>query len=56
MTEIQEKAIRAVSALQPTEKTAVWMVGEQLKDIFPERTRSSLCAGIAGRNLKCHKI
>ena len=33
MTEIQEKAIQAVSALQPTEKTAVWMVGEQLKDI-----------------------
>lgn len=28
------KAIDAISAQQPKERTAVWMVGEQLKDII----------------------
>ena len=33
MTEIQKRAIEAVTSQQPMEQTDVWMVGEQLKDI-----------------------
>ena len=33
MNEVQERAIAAITAQQPKERTDVWMVGEQLKDI-----------------------
>lgn len=33
MTEMQIKAIAAITAQQGKERTAVWMAGEQLKDI-----------------------
>lgn len=31
---ILEKALSAIEAQQPKERTAVWMVGEQLKDVL----------------------
>ncbi len=34
MNETLQKALDAVSAAQPKEESAVWMVGEQLKDIL----------------------
>ena len=33
MTEIQKKAIEAIGKQQPKARNAVWMVGEQLKEI-----------------------
>ena len=34
MSEILDKAIVAITKQQPKERTPVWMVGEQLKDIL----------------------
>ncbi len=34
MSVMLDKAIAAIEAQQPKERTAVWMVGEQLKDII----------------------
>lgn len=34
MSEILDKAIVAITKQQPKERTAVWVVGEQLKDIL----------------------
>ena len=34
MNEVLNKAIEAIEKQQPKERTAVWMVGEQLKDIL----------------------
>lgn len=34
MSEKLQAAITAITAQQPTERTAVWMVGEQLKDML----------------------
>ena len=33
MTEIQKNAVTAIEKQQPKKRSAVWMVGEQLKDI-----------------------
>lgn len=33
MTEMQNNAIAAIAAQQPKERSAIWMVGEQLKDM-----------------------
>lgn len=33
MTEVQMSAVAAIEKQQPKERSAVWMVGEQLKDI-----------------------
>lgn len=39
MNETLEKAIAAIEAQQPEERSAVWMVGEQLKDILREEPK-----------------
>jgi hypothetical protein len=41
MTEYQKQAIDKISSQQPKERTAVWMVGEQLKDICRCEPRSA---------------
>jgi len=42
MTEIQKKAIEAIGKQQPKARNAVWMVGEQLKEIAAHEPDSAL--------------
>ena len=42
MTEVQMSAVAAIEKQQPKERSAVWMVGEQLKDIVIHEPDSAL--------------
>ena len=42
MTEIQKNAVAAIEKQQPKKRSAVWMVGEQLKDIVIHEPDSAL--------------
>ena len=53
MTKEQEQALKAIAAQQPKERSAVWMVGEQLKDMVraePE-TAALIAADLAGAGM-----
>ena len=49
MTEIQNAAIAAIEAQQPKQRNAIWMVGEQLKDICRQEPD---CAALIAEDLK----
>jgi hypothetical protein len=49
MTEIQNAAIAAIEAQQPPQRNAIWMVGEQLKDICRQEPD---CAQLIAEDLK----
>ena len=53
MTKEQEQALEAIAAQQPKERSAVWMVGEHLKDMVraePE-TAALIAADLAGAGM-----
>ena len=53
MTKEQEQALEAIAAQQPAKRSAVWMVGEQLKDMVraePE-TAALIAADLAGKGM-----
>ena len=53
MTEMQNNAIAAIAAQQPKERSAVWMVGEQLKDMVRAEPGIAqlLLADLAGKGM-----
>ncbi len=53
MTETQTAAIAAIEAQQPKERSAVWMVGEQLKDMVRAEPGIAelLLADLAGKGM-----
>ena len=53
MTETQSAAIAAIEAQQPKERSAVWMVGEQLKDMVRAEPGIAelLIADLAGKGM-----
>lgn len=53
MTEMQNNAIAAIAAQQPKERSAIWMVGEQLKDMI--RAEPGIAACRHRTEPKCNK-
>lgn len=53
MNELLDRAIAAIGAQQPKERGAVWMVGEQLKDML--RAEPEL-AGLIAEDLEATKM
>lgn len=53
MTEMQNNAIAAIAAQQPKERSAIWMVGEQLKDMVRAEPGLAplLLADLAGKGM-----
>lgn len=53
MTEMQNNAIAAIEAQQPKERSAIWMVGEQLKDMVRAEPGIAplLLADLAGKGM-----